>query len=56
MNIDQMTFYAMLLSVESAEQCHYEGPFGTEQEAQDFVDYRNESLTMHGLPALWAVV
>ena len=51
-----MTYYAMLLSPESAEACSYEGPFYSEQEASDFADSANDRLADQGLPALWSVV
>lgn len=53
---ETMTFYAMLLSTESADACQYVGPFVTEDDAADYVDTMNSHLAERGLPALWQTV
>ena len=52
----EMTFYAMLLSTDSADACQYVGPFLNEEDADDYVDSMNTGLQMNGHPALWQVV
>ena len=52
----EMTFYAMLLSTDSADACQYVGPFLNEEDADDYVDSMNNGLQMNGHPALWQVV